>query len=209
MKSAILFFSCHKPLSFLCFQTPLNELSPRRCRPVRTCCLSSFLSSCEIGESAFICTSPARRRKTQDQSNASKQSSSRKTRPKPRFGRPLLLACAELPQEVVLLARERAALQAAVRVVQEHLAADLRLLPQAAGGRVQLLLRSLHEKKRLLTHAQTTTTTITTTRRAGFAHPGCLHIDVNQQRSQLQLLAVAVSERNRAITWRDHAPSVH
>lgn len=49
---------------------------------------------------------------------------------------PLFLTGAVLPQKVVLLAREGAALEVAVRVVQERFGADLRLLPQVAGGGV-------------------------------------------------------------------------
>lgn len=53
------------------------------------------------------------------------------------------LSAAALPGQRVVLAR-RGALDVSVRVVQERLAADLRLLLlQLAGGRVQLLLRFL------------------------------------------------------------------
>lgn len=54
------------------------------------------------------------------------------------------LPLAGLPDQLPLLVRKRGALQVALHVVQEGLAVLGLLLPQLAGGRVQLLLGSLN-----------------------------------------------------------------
>lgn len=64
----------------------------------------------------------------------------------------MFLAGAVLPREVVVLAREGGALDVAVCVVQERFTTDLSLLfPQLAGGRVQLLLYFLNDKRHVIT----------------------------------------------------------
>lgn len=96
---------------------------------------------------------------------------------------------AGLPHQVVWWAGLRGALEVGVRVIQEGLALLGLLLPQLAGGRVQLFLCSL--KQTASGSGDRRRSALTSPRRV-FAHPCWLHGDVDQQRRQLQVFTVVV-----------------
>lgn len=73
-------------------------------------------------------------------------------------GWPVFLAGAELSHEVAVLAGDGGALDVGVCVIQERFTVDLRLLlPQLAGGWVQLLLCSLNDNSHVITQKHLST----------------------------------------------------